>query len=111
MDVPEKSGLFLVAKVMQTTQPDFFNSNLLETVFARLNFANHEIRWTCQEPVRALLKNIWTKTLEESNLLVFLSFAMEHVQEGNDGKSLKKFYFFKDKYSEILYKPHRITIR
>ena len=96
---------------MQTTQPDFFNSNLLETVFARLNFANHEIRWTCQEPVRALLKNIWTKTLEESNLLVFLSFAMEHVQQGHDGNPLMTFCFFDEKYSENVSKPHRIIIR
>ena len=88
-----------------------FHFKLFETVFFAPKVCEHEIRQTSKGPVRALLKNIWTKTLEESNLLVFLSFAMEHVQEGHDGKSFMKFYFFKDKYSEITHNRHHITIR
>ena len=88
-----------------------FHFKLFETVFFAPKFYEHEIRQTGKGPVRALLKNIWTKTLEESNLLVFMSFAMEHVQEGHDGNSLMTFYFVDDKYSEILPNHHRITIR
>ena len=109
MDAFIKSGKYLLAIPMAIF--GLFHFKLFETVFFAPKFYEHEIRQTCKGTVKAPLNNIWTKTLEESNLLVFLSFAMEHVQEGHDGNSLMTFYFVDDKYSEILPNHHRITIR
>ena len=61
---------------MQTTQPDFFNSNLLETVFARPNFANHGIRQTCKATVKApAIKNYLDLNFGREQLSRFLVFC------------------------------------